>query len=225
MVEEDKTPGERLREIRKTRYSTGEDAGLALGIPKGTYGGLENGSRTITPKRAKELADHFGVPAHWILYGGDWREMSQDVKKRGRTVSCFLATDILSFITLCDGVYPPSQKTIMIENVPDWLVSVEVPDRAMTREGGISFAAGTSVFVDPKARPTLADYQPEDVVQALIAGSPETVFREFTKRLMPDGTEQIILKPYNPKYPDIVFDAERGDKIIGRVVGMLFFGL
>ena len=143
-----------------------------------------------------------------------------------KTVSFFFAVDVSSFRSLREGGYPASQKKIMIDGVvqlPERLICVEIPDGAMARDKHPSYPQGVKVFVDPDARPSLEDYRPGDVVLAVIAGNPLGVFRRFTKTLVKaGGPSQIVLKAFDPEYKDIAFKPERGDEIIGLVIGSLF---
>lgn len=217
------TPGNRLAKARKAAgYQTAADAADTLGVPLGSWHGLENGHRTLTAKRAKELSELLGTTPEYLLYG---RGSLSTEGKTMQTVSFFLAVDVSSFRRLREGGYPESQKKIMIDGVvqlPKRLICVEIPDGAMTRDKHPSYPQGAKVFVDPDARPSLEDYRPGDIVLAVVAGNPLGVFRRFTKTLVKAGPSQIVLKAFDPEYQDFVFKPERGDEIIGLVIGSLF---
>lgn len=81
---------DRLRHAREAAgYKTAKAAAEALGISPETYRGHENGSRGITPARAKQYARLFGVDVGWLLYGESRRGdklSSDDIDAPGQPV-------------------------------------------------------------------------------------------------------------------------------------------
>jgi DNA-binding XRE family transcriptional regulator len=63
------TPNKRLRAARKKKFSSATDAADALGIPRATYIGHENGHRGFPAVRAATYARRFKVTEEWLLYG------------------------------------------------------------------------------------------------------------------------------------------------------------
>jgi hypothetical protein len=63
------TPNARLKAARSRKYAKAVDAADALGIPRGTYLGHENGHRGFPAARAPTYARRFGVSEEWLLYG------------------------------------------------------------------------------------------------------------------------------------------------------------
>ena len=63
------TPYERLKIARERLFESAGEAADALGVPRGTYAGHENGNRGIPAKRAPMYARKFGVSEEWLLYG------------------------------------------------------------------------------------------------------------------------------------------------------------
>lgn len=64
------TPNERLRLAREAAgFATAVDAADALGVPRSTYIGHENGHRGFPAKRAPTYARRFKVSEEWLLYG------------------------------------------------------------------------------------------------------------------------------------------------------------
>lgn len=60
---------ERLKQARKLKYPTINSAAEALGIPKGTYGGHEAGTRDFGNEDARRYARAFGVLPTWLILG------------------------------------------------------------------------------------------------------------------------------------------------------------
>jgi DNA-binding XRE family transcriptional regulator len=64
------TPNERLKIARAAAgYKSAVDAADALGMPRSTYIGHENGLRGFPAKRAASYAKKFKVTEEWLLYG------------------------------------------------------------------------------------------------------------------------------------------------------------
>ena len=64
------SPNQRLREAReRAGFPTAVEAADALGIPRSTYIGHENGLRGFPAKRAAQYARRFKVTEEWLLYG------------------------------------------------------------------------------------------------------------------------------------------------------------
>jgi len=64
------TPNQRLRKAREDAgFVTATDAALALGMPRATYIGHENGHRGFPASRAPQYARKFKVSEEWLLYG------------------------------------------------------------------------------------------------------------------------------------------------------------
>ena len=65
-----KTPNERLREARvKAGFESAVDAADALGVPRSTYIGHENGHRGFPKGRAPDYARKFKTTPEWLLFG------------------------------------------------------------------------------------------------------------------------------------------------------------
>jgi hypothetical protein len=65
------TPNARLRDARTSAgFPTAIAAADALGVPRSTYIGHENGHRGFPAKRAPDYARAFGTTPEWLLYGG-----------------------------------------------------------------------------------------------------------------------------------------------------------
>lgn len=70
-----KTPNERLRFAReKAGYATAVEAADALGVPRSTYIGHENGHRGFPAKQAPKYARKFKVSEEWLLYAKGGQE-------------------------------------------------------------------------------------------------------------------------------------------------------
>lgn len=63
------TPNERLKAARKKHFSSAGEAADAMGVPRGTYAGHENGHRGFPASRAPAYARRFKVTEEWLLYG------------------------------------------------------------------------------------------------------------------------------------------------------------
>ena len=64
------TSNDRLRRVRLAAgYETAIAAADALGVPRSTYIGHENGHRGFPAKRATQYAQGFGTTPEWLLYG------------------------------------------------------------------------------------------------------------------------------------------------------------
>lgn len=64
------TPNARLRKAREAAgFDTAVDAADALGVPRSTYIGHENGHRGFPAKKAPLYARRFKVSEEWLLYG------------------------------------------------------------------------------------------------------------------------------------------------------------
>jgi len=64
------TPNARLRGARAAAgFPTAIAAADALGVPRSTYIGHENGHRGFPAKRAPDYARAFGTTPEWLLYG------------------------------------------------------------------------------------------------------------------------------------------------------------
>jgi hypothetical protein len=64
------TPNDRLRRARAAAgHATAIAAADALGVPRSTYIGHENGHRGFPAKRATQYASGFGTSPEWLLYG------------------------------------------------------------------------------------------------------------------------------------------------------------
>jgi len=206
--EERASAGARLRAARLEAHPnmSATEFALMAGIPKPTYDNLENGSRGISPTRAAQLAPLVGKTPEYILYG-----------KVARGISFFLAIDLVSFKTLRDGGIPVSEKTIIMQGgaqLPDRLIFVEVPDDAMMREKYPAYPRRAIAMVDPDIHRRLEDYVAGEVVQAVCGAKDEAVFRELYR-----VGGKIVLRAYNSTFPDITFRPDRGDYIVGLVVG------
>jgi len=69
------TPNARLRDARAAAgFHTAIAAADALGVPRSTYIGHENGHRGFPAKRAPEYARAFGTTPEWLLYGAGTRD-------------------------------------------------------------------------------------------------------------------------------------------------------
>ena len=221
------TPNARLKLVRQRLFDTARAAADAWGIPPTTYYNLEQEGahkRAITPARAKHLAAKTGgiVTAEWLLFGTGCGPATEYVSKTACRISLWSPSDISALIGIADGCYPLSEKMIVIESdepLAERRISLlSVPDRAMVRDKTPSYEEGARVFVEPLPE---GDYQPEDVVAAVIAGRDEAVIREYTRVRKPGGGTSVILKAYNPAFEDIEFNPEAGDKLVGVVVGSL----
>lgn len=76
------TPNSRLKKAREEAgFETAIEAADALGIPRSTYIGHENGHRGFPAKRAPQYARRFKVSEEWLLYGkaGKPNPLSEDV--------------------------------------------------------------------------------------------------------------------------------------------------
>lgn len=70
------SPGERLRLAREAAgYATAVAAADALGVPRGTYIGHENGGRGFPAGRAAQYGRKFKVAEQWLLYGKGERDL------------------------------------------------------------------------------------------------------------------------------------------------------
>ena len=64
------SPNERLKFARlRAGFTTAAKAADAMGIPRPTYMGHENGHRGFPAKRAPQYGRKFKVSAEWLLYG------------------------------------------------------------------------------------------------------------------------------------------------------------
>lgn len=63
------SPNARLRWAREQHFATAVEAADALGVPRSTYIGHENGHRGFPAKRAPQYARKFKVSEEWLLYG------------------------------------------------------------------------------------------------------------------------------------------------------------
>ena len=209
----------RVGQARKERFNRPADAARAIGITRGFLCNLEKGWRSLTPETAQKIAGPLGVTPEFLLHGE---------KNLKNGVSFFLASDIPAFIALAEGHYPESQMKIMIQSIrplPPRLVCVEMPDHAMERERSPAYPWGSDIFIDPDKRKSFADYESGvDVVQAVITGKDEAVFRLFV-RVGAKKSGKAVLKAFNSDYPDILFDEARGDKIVGLVIGLIHLNL
>jgi transcriptional regulator with XRE-family HTH domain len=61
--------GRRLRLTRQALRMTQRDFSAAAGIAANTYGQYETGTRLISPARAVELCDRYGLTLDWIYRG------------------------------------------------------------------------------------------------------------------------------------------------------------
>ena len=209
------TPHARLKLARERVFESASKAAAALNIPKGTYLGLENGSRAITAERAQKVARRLDVAPEWILYGRG-TDLIQPVKKASHTISICYANDTVAFNSLSCGIYLETGRQIVIERsnndkTEHRLIGVEAEDNAMARDRNPSYGAGVIVIFDPNQIP-----QPGCVVWAYIASRNEPVIREYTRIMSPSGgPPAVILRAYNPSYESIPFDEAAGDRIGG----------
>lgn len=236
------TPNGRLRYVRSLLFDTPTEAADEWGIGRSTYYGLETEgehSRTISPKRARQLAEKTGVAAQWILWGEGVGPHGPEecVNKNTIRLSLWLASDHSALIEIANGSYPLSSQMITIdsdEQLGPRLFLLCVPDRAMARRESPSYEEGARVFVDPSNGDDVRNYQPEDVVVAIIMPRPDpkkskrelsppvTVIREFSRVRNADRGVSTVLRAFNTKYEDIEFDPSFGDRLIGVVVGALW---
>lgn len=64
------TPNQRLRQARELAgFETAVEAADALGVPRSTYIGHENGHRGFPASRAPQYARKFKVSEEWLLFG------------------------------------------------------------------------------------------------------------------------------------------------------------
>ncbi|SFT03813.1 helix-turn-helix domain-containing protein [Marininema halotolerans] len=67
----------RLRYLRKSKKLTQEEVARAIGIPRTTYTGYENGNREPDFETLQKLADFYNVSADYLL-GRDHSQSSSD---------------------------------------------------------------------------------------------------------------------------------------------------
>ena len=225
------TPHERLTLARKRwqarrglsgRAASASEAANTLEIPKGTYLGLENGTRSIIWDRAVELASRFrleGVTPEWIL-SGRGTVLTHPVKKMSQSIAIVYASDTSAFSAVFCGKYLESERQIVLEQRAGGahskkerrLVGIETEDDAMAREKMPSYSAGSIIMFDLDQTP-----RPGMLVWAHIASRKESVIREYTRAMSATGGSNgvVVLKAYNQAYESIPFDAAAGDKIAG----------
>ncbi len=63
------SPNQRLKAARQQFFPSAGEAADALGVPRGTYAGHENGHRGFPAARAPAYARKFKVSEEWLLYG------------------------------------------------------------------------------------------------------------------------------------------------------------
>lgn len=63
------TPGERIRQVRKTLGFTLEQFGSKLGVTKVAISNIEKGNRNLTEQMAKAICREFGVNYTWLTTG------------------------------------------------------------------------------------------------------------------------------------------------------------
>ena len=63
------SPNERLKQARSKFFRSAGEAADAMGVPRGTYAGHENGHRGFPASRAPQYAKKFKVTEEWLLYG------------------------------------------------------------------------------------------------------------------------------------------------------------
>ena len=213
------TPHARLKLARERVFDSASKAAEAMKIPKGTYLGLENGSRAITAERARQVATRFRVTPEWILYGRG-TVLPQSVNKMSQSISIVYASDVSAFRTLSCGKYLEIESTRQFAMPVNCaaggkkekrLIGVETEDDAMARDKSPSYCAGVIIIFDPDQAP-----KPGNLVWASIANRDEPVIREYTRAMSSTGgPPAVILKAYNPSYESIPFDEAAGDKIGG----------
>lgn len=59
----------RLRQARERRYGSVREAAEAIGVPAGTYGGHEAGTRGMKLEMLGFYAARFGVRLEWLVFG------------------------------------------------------------------------------------------------------------------------------------------------------------
>ena len=63
------TPGERIKEIRKTLGLTLEKFGERIGVTKTAISNIENGNRNVTEHMIKSICREFNVDYIWLTTG------------------------------------------------------------------------------------------------------------------------------------------------------------
>lgn len=63
------TPGERIRQVRKTLDLTLEQFGSKLGVTKVAISNIEKGNRNLTEQMTKAICREFGVNYTWLMTG------------------------------------------------------------------------------------------------------------------------------------------------------------
>lgn len=214
------TPASRLKRARRAaRFKTASEAARQFGIPYPTYAGWENGSRSIKPESARMLGKRLRVSPEYILYGKGVGPETVENLSRSRDISLFLTGDIEYFNKIQSGGTPISDKTTPVSGdavLPRRLFSLLIPDGAMEQSAYPSYRAGMVVFVNPDA-----NFEPGQVVQAIIPGMKCAVVRKVRIELLENGEQATILEPFNTSYPAIRLNPDRGDYIIGPVIGSL----
>ena len=220
-----KTPAGRLVAARKRIFgadSSASEAAIKLGIAKGTYLGLENGSRSITAKMAEKLSRRLSITPEFLLFGRG-KEVPLRANNVGTRIAIYLTTAKSAFTLLASGEYPDSERMITISApgaAPEKRLYIqEVADRSMSRDTYPSYPAGVSILFLPVAN--LSDCTEGEIVHVWVEDLGDSVIRQLIKMRKPGAGVVWKLRAFNSDFEDIELCPELGDFPVGRYAGQI----
>lgn len=212
-----RTPAERLKEAREKRYDTAQAAAEAHGWVPSTYRSYENGTRGITPGKARQFGQAFGVSAGFLLglSGGKSEDINQTIHVPLVAVAAAGAFRLDEGID-AEGILVPAVPSRDVPAAIQYSVAVEGPSvNKRIPDGAFAICAPFDRYPGGAKHGQLVHVIRER------AGLREHTVKEFryTERgvvLMPCSTD--------PRYQDeLVLAAEEDDttvRIQGVVIGM-----
>lgn len=208
------TLAKRVRDQRKALGMTQAQLAHASGLQQSDISKIENGKVQSTTA-VVELAIALNKPPEWLRFAGYVaQEPAADYNVTpiavGRRVPLISEVQAGSWADISDPFQPGDADewvTSYQARLSKHAFALEVTGDSMTAQAGISFPAGTVIFVDPERASSAGDF---------VVAKDVATQRATFKKLVTDGGRW-FLKPLNPSYPMIEID-DPTLRVIGRVM-------
>jgi len=206
--------GTRLKAEMKAAQITPTDMARHVGV---SVGAVSNWFKTgrITKENLVKASERIGKPIEELITGShEVRESAAAYNVTpiavGRRVPLISEVQAGSWADISDPFQPGEADewvTAYQARLSKHAFALEVTGDSMTAQAGISFPAGTVIFVDPDRASSAGDF---------VVAKDVATQRATFKKLVTDGGRW-FLKPLNPAYPMLEID-DPALRVIGRVM-------
>jgi SOS-response transcriptional repressor LexA len=221
-----RTPGERLRHLRKMRgFDSAERLARVVDRSTSTVIAHENGDRNIPYQMARKYARALGTSIEAILNGRGFNQVTVNATINNPTplastgVPLLSCTDVEQFRSIASGADPMSDNVVfppsgLKAGTRVFVVKASDPSMECASKEGIS--EGEDIYIDPDQLPISGK-----IVAALAPGFDRLILRKYRVTAF-DGEGKPIfdLIALNPDYPSVLGAQALDVQIIGRVIGM-----